>query len=55
MIINNGELTIIDSDPDSKGKIDSTIGKVLINNGTLNISGGQYISEKYFCGDLKWK
>ncbi len=47
MFINNGELTIIDSVNDSKGKIDSTLGDIIINNGTLNIISGNFISEKY--------
>ncbi|MBR4350888.1 MAG: InlB B-repeat-containing protein [Bacilli bacterium] len=41
-----GELTLIDSVNDSNGIIDSTVGSLFINNGTINISSGKYTSEK---------
>ncbi|MBR4830138.1 MAG: InlB B-repeat-containing protein, partial [Bacilli bacterium] len=41
-----GELTLVDNVNNSNGIIDSTIGSLFINNGTINISSGKYTSEK---------
>jgi len=42
----DGELNAVDNVNDSAGVIDSTIGNIFVNNGTLNIISGKYTSEK---------
>ena len=46
MFIINGELDAIDSVNDSTGFINSTIGSIFENNGTLNVISGKYSSDR---------
>ena len=43
---NNGTLTIQDSDSGNTGKIDSTLGNIIDNKNTVNITGGEYVSQR---------
>ena len=46
LFINNGELSVSDSNINDTVLVDSTLGNIFVNNGTLSISGGTFVSEQ---------